>query len=365
MSSPVWQIPPGVVSLADYEAAARERLDDSAWAYLAGAAADGVTAAENLAAYARLRLHGRVLAEFPNGGHTRIKLLGREHAHPILLAPVAYHRLAHPDGERASALGAAAAEATFVVSTQASMSVEEIAATAPGAPRWFQLYIQPDRELTAELAHRAEAAGCEALVLTADAPVAGLRNAEQRAGFRLPKGVSAVHLAGRVPKVEPAAPQGALCGGLMAGAPVWADLERLCATTRLPVLVKGITHPDDARRALAAGARGIVVSNHGGRGLDTLPASIELLPVIAAAVAGRAPVLVDGGIRRGTDVLKALASGATAVLIGRPYVFGLAVAGASGVAHVVRILRAELEVAMALTGCPTVDHIGPSVLWRG
>lgn len=390
---PLAVVPPEIASLADYEAAARGRLDAAAWAYLAGAAADGITARANREAYDRLCLRARVLRDFADGGHTRVRLLGRELEHPILLAPVAYQKLAHPDGERASALGAAATGAPFVVSTQASVSVEEIAATAPGAPRWFQLYMGRDRGFTLELVRRAEAAGCEALVVTADAPVSGVRNAEQRARFTLPPGVAAVHLAGRrasavVPGAATAAaarvgsarvggaggaggagggeleapPTLRLCGGLMGVAPTWADLEWLCGVTRLPVLVKGVLEAEDAERALAAGARGVVVSNHGGRTLDTLPATIEVLPEIVAAVAGRAPVLVDGGIRRGTDVLKALARGASAVLVGRPYVFGLAVAGAVGVAHVVRLLRAELEVAMALTGCATVADVSRAVL---
>ena len=366
MLPPLQQIPPELASLADYETAARARMTDEAWSYLAGGAADGITARENRLAYDRLRLRGRVLGEFPGGGHTRLSLFGRVLEHPILLAPVAYQKLAHPEGELATALGAAAVGAGFVVSAQASVTLEAIATAAPSTPRWFQLYPQADRGFTTELVRRAEAVGYEALVVTVDAPVNGARNAEQRARFRLPPGVAAVNLAGlRVAASATAGPMGAgLCGGLMAVAPTWADLRWLCSIAKVPVIVKGVTDPRDAARALDVGAAGLVVSNHGGRTLDTMPAGIELLPDILAAVAGRAPVLVDGGIRRGTDVLKALAFGAKAVLVGRPYVHGLATAGAPGVAHVVRILRAELEMAMALTGCATLEGIGRDVLWK-
>lgn len=366
MLPPLQQIPPELASLADYEAAARPRMDPGAWSYFAGDAADGITARENRAAYDRLRLRGRVLADFgEGGGHTRLTLFGRTLPHPILLAPVAYQKLAHPEGEVATALAAAATGAGFVVSAQASVALEEIAAAAPSAPRWFQLYPQADRGLVEELARRAEAAGYEALVVTVDAPVNGARNAEQRARFRLPPGVAAVNLGGLRAAAAPNETGAAgLCGGLMATAATWADLRRLCSIAKVPVIVKGITDARDARRALDEGAAGLVVSNHGGRTLDTLPASIELLPDVVAAVAGRAPVLVDGGIRRGTDVLKALALGASAVLVGRPCVHGLAAAGGPGVAHVVRILRAELEMAMALTGCATLERITRDVLWE-
>jgi 4-hydroxymandelate oxidase len=366
MSISLPTIPPGLSSLADYEGVARARLPAQAWEYFMGVAADGVTARENQAAYARLKLRGRVLADFEGGGHTRIRLFGRELDHPILLAPVAAQKLAHPEGEVAVAVGAAASGALYVASTQAGTSLEDIARAAPGAPRWFQLYWQADRGLVAELARRAEAAGYEALVLTVDAPVTGPRDGG-RGVFSPSAGVIGANFGGRREAGEAgaaaamAAGEG-LCGGLLAAAPRWADLAWLRSVTRLPVILKGIMDAEDAARALAEGMGGIVVSNHGGRTLDTLPATIEVLPEIVAAVGGRMPVLVDGGVRRGTDVLKALAIGASAVLIGRPYVHGLAVAGAPGVAHVVRLLRAELEIAMALTGCPVLGQLGREVL---
>jgi 4-hydroxymandelate oxidase len=224
---------------------------------------------------------------------------------------------------------------------------------ADRGPLWFQLYLLPDRAFVQRLVQRVEAAGYEALVLTVDAPVQGTRDCERRAGYRRPAQFQAVNLAGRVvpPPTELQPGQSALFDDLLLHAPTWDDIAWLRSITRLPVLLKGITHPRDARLAIEHGAAGVIVSNHGGRTLDTLPATAELLPAVVRAVAGQIPVLVDGGIRRGTDVLKAMALGAAAVLVGRPVLHGLANSGAVGVAHVLRLLRDELEIAMALTGC--------------
>jgi 4-hydroxymandelate oxidase len=359
------QIPAEIAALADYERFARERLSEQAWAYLAGGAADELTLADNRAAFDRLRLRSRVLRDL-SGGNTRLRLFGQDFDHPIFLAPVAYQQLAHPDGELASVLAAGAVRAGMLVSTQASIELETIAAAAQ-TPLWFQLYIHPDRDFTAALVRRAEAAGYQALVLTVDAPVSGVRNREQRAGFALPAGIEAVNLRGMRPlqaSIEPPAGSLLLGGPLLAAAPTWADLAWLRGLTRLPILLKGIMSGADAEQALAAGMDGLIVSNHGGRSLDGLPATIEALPEVAAAVQGRIPLLLDGGIRRGSDVLKALALGADAVLVGRPYVFGLAAAGAVGVAHVLQMLRGELEVAMALTGCRDLASIGAETIWR-
>ena len=355
------------VCVADYAAAARVRLDDNARAYFEGGAADELTLAANVQAWRDIPLSSRVLRPMA-GGHTRVELFGRTLAHPILLAPVAYQRLAHPDGELATAQAAAALQAGMVLSTQSSVAVEDVArivCTDPDAgPLWFQLYVQHDRAFTLDLVRRAEAAGCAALVLTVDAPVHGARDRERRVGFRLPPGVRAVHLDGLRPRPVPvlAAGQSALFDGLLADAPTWDDVAWLRGHARVPLLLKGITHPDDARLARSLGAAGLIVSNHGGRTLDTLPATATLLPRIAEAVDGALPLLVDGGIRRGTDVLKALALGARAVLIGRPQVQALAVAGAHGVAHVLRLLRDELEIAMVLTGCASPDQITSEVM---
>ena len=352
---------PAPVNLADYTALARQALDDNAWAYLSGGAGDEISLRANRDAWDAIRLLPRVLRPLA-GGHTRVELLGRSLAHPVLLAPIAFQRLAHPDGECASALAAAALGAGVVLSTQSSMPLEAVAQQVRDmpdrGPLWFQLYLQRDRGFTHALVQRAEAAGYEALVLTVDAPVHGARDRERRAGFRLPAGVSAVHLADMpVHPQRPLAPGASrLFDDVLADAPTWDDLAWLQAHTRLPVLLKGILHPDDAREACQHGVAGLIVSNHGGRTLDTVVPTAEALPAIVQAVGGAIPVLVDGGIRRGTDILKAMALGAAAVLVGRPYVFGLAHAGAHGVAHVLRLLRDELEIAMALTGCRSLEQ---------
>lgn len=357
---PLERIPQHVAALADYEPLARERMSDGAWAYMAGGSGDEWTLRENTAAFARLPLRSRVLRDM-SGATTRVTLFGTELAAPILLAPVAFQTLVHPHGELATAIAAGALDTAMVVSTQASMTLESIAQEAAG-PLWFQLYIQPDRDFTASLVRRAEEAGYRALVVTVDAPVNGLRNREQRAGFALPAGIEAVNLQG-MRGLPPPLPEALLFGTpLLETAARWADLEWLRGITRLPILLKGIVDAEDARRAIASGIDGIIVSNHGGRALDGVPATIDLLPGVADAVAGAVPVLMDGGIRRGNDVLRALALGASAVLVGRPFIFALAAAGAPGVAHVLRMLRAELELAMALTGCADVASIDRSVL---
>ncbi|PWR20468.1 alpha-hydroxy acid oxidase [Zavarzinia compransoris] len=359
------RIPPDIVAAGDYEPYALARMTAGAAAYLQGGAGDESTLRQNLDGYRRLLLRNRVLRDMAGGG-THLTLFGQPLAFPILLAPVAFQRLFHGEGEIAAARAAAAMGTAMVVSTQASIDLDTVARAAP-TPLWFQLYIQPDRDFTRALVQRAEAAGYGALVVTVDAPVSGIRNREQRAGFALPPEIRAVNLDG----MRPAPPHQARPGEpvlfgspLLAAAPTFDDLARLKSWTRLPVLAKGITTAEDAAAALAAGIDGIIVSNHGGRVLDSQPATIDLLPAVAAAVAGRVPLLLDGGIRRGTDVLKALALGAAAVLIGRPYIHGLAAAGAAGVAHVLNILRAELEAAMVLTGCRDLAAIGPEILHR-
>ena len=360
---PLKSIPPEIVSVADYEPWARARVEPSAWAYLTGGGADEITLRANRAAFDRLLLNPRVLTDFSRGGGTEVTLFGHTYDHPILLAPVAYQKLAHPEGELATVLGAAAAKAGMIVSTHASVSLEDIARAAQ-TPLWFQLYAKPDRGLTRELVQRAETAGYRVLALTVDAPVGGMRNREHRAQFRLPPGVEAASLRGSSPMGGKGVEPGSLCGGLLATAPTWKDVEWLQSLTKMPVVLKGIMSVEDAGRAADLGVGGIVVSNHGGRTLDTLPATIAALPRIADRVGGRLPILLDGGIQRGTDILKARALGAAAVLVGRPFIHGLAAAGAIGVAHVLNILRAELEVAMALTGRATLAEIDPSVIWR-
>ncbi|QCB48628.1 alpha-hydroxy acid oxidase [Hydrogenophaga sp. PAMC20947] len=354
-------LPDGVVTLADHEDRVNTVLSPQTLAYFNGGAADEITLRDNMRAWQRIPLRPRVLRSVA-GGHTRVSLLGRSLAHPILVAPMAYQRLAHPHAEQATALAAAVLGAGMVLSTQATTLLEDVAQlvlTEPSrGPLWFQLYMLPDRAFVRKLIQRVETAGYEALVLTVDAPVQGARERERRTGYRRPPELAAVNLAGRVaprPR-ELQAGQSRLFDDLMTHAPSWEDVTWLRSITHLPVILKGITHPLDAQQAVACGAVGVIVSNHGGRTLDTMPATAHLLPAVLQAVGSEVPVLVDGGIRRGTDVLKAMALGASAVLVGRPVLHGLANAGATGVAHVLRLLRDELEIAMALCGCRSLDE---------
>ena len=362
---PLTTIPAQIASLADYESYARERVDPASWAYLNSAAADQLTRRANREAWDSIRLLSRNMRSM-KGGNTRLELFGVTYPHPIFIAPVAYHRLAHPDGEKATALAAEAMYAGMVLSTLSSISLETVAA-GTRAPLWFQLYIQSDKTATQALVARAEQAGYRALVVTIDAPVTGMRNAEQRAGFTLPGDVTAANLAGMpvTPAFHAIPGTSPLFGSDMANTlPTWDDIAWLVSNTRLPVLVKGVMNPADAQDAVRAGVAGIIVSNHGGRVLDTQPATVEVLPAVAQSVDGRVSILVDGGIRRGTDIVKALALGASAVMIGLPIIHGLAAAGAPGVAHVLHILRTELEMAMMLCGCKTLEEVTREIIWH-
>jgi 4-hydroxymandelate oxidase len=355
-------IPPDVVSAADYERYARTSLPADIWAYIAGAGADGFTQRWNREAFDTLPITGRVLADLTNAS-TACTLFGTPLACPILIAPVAHQKLVHPDGENATALGASAVGAWMTVSTLSSVAIEDIAQHAQ-TTLWFQVYMQAERAHTLQLVRRAETAGCKALVVTVDAPVNGVRNEEQRAGFRFPPHVQAVHVAGfPAPTVQAGPGESSVFKGLLKKAPTWDDIRWLRGKTQLPMLLKGVVHPSDAERALSEGIDGLVVSNHGGRTLDTLPASLHALQAVAAQVGGRVPILLDGGVRRGTDVLKAIALGASAIMIGQPVLHALAVAGPVGVAHLLTILRAEFEVAMALTGCASIAQIDHNALW--
>ncbi len=365
-----------LLNLFDFERAAGERMTPEAHAYISGAAADEITLRWNREAFDRIALRPRVLVDVSKLD-TRLKLLGEELPHPILLGPAASHRIAHPEGEIATARGAAAAQAVLIVSSAATTSFEDVAcavsasggSSAPAAPLWFQLYVQKDRGFTQALVERVVAHGCRALCLTADTPVIGIRDREVRAGFVLPPGLEHPNLKGSFPdqlraEHRPTDPLGIYSPALDPSL-TWKDLDWLRAMARVPVIIKGILDPEDAARAVSEGADGIIVSNHGARNLDTAVATADALPAIVEKVAGRIPVLVDGGIRRGTDVVKALALGASAVLIGRPYLYGLAVAGAEGVAQVVRLLRRELEMAMGLTGRTSLGEIDQSVIFEG
>jgi len=356
---PLHAIPRDIICAADYERHAVEHVAHTAWEYLQGGAADEHTVKANLASWQHFEIWPRVLADV-RGGHTRCTLLGETLAHPIILAPVASQRLFHAQGELASVLASGVMGGLAVVSTQASVPLEEIAINAQG-PLWFQLYWQGNRDATLALMKRAEAAGYRAFVFTVDAPISGARNREQRAGFSVPPEMAHINAQPiQLPAIQGS--MSAIFDGLMAIAPTWNDMKWLAEQTSLPMLLKGILHPKDASKAVDIGAAGVVVSNHGGRVLDGVPTAFSALPRVVEAVHGAVPVLVDGGIRRGTDILKAQALGATAVMIGRPYIYALATAGALGVAHLIRVLQEELEIAMALSGCKTLDDIHPNIL---
>lgn len=353
-----------IFTVEEFETEAQKYLTHEAFEYLAGGAGAGLTVTENRAAFDRIRLLPRVLVDVSRI-NTALELFGRTHDFPLLLAPAGYHRLLHPRGELETAEGARLSQATLCAATFSTFTIEEIARAAP-RPLWFQLYIQTDRGLTKELVERALACGCEAICITVDVPVNGPRDRELRAGFRLPPGVQRANLARLGPEIAAAAhrPVGRNIYSVTHGADAtWKDIEWLRSLIAAKLLLKGILHPADAEQALQVGCDGLIVSNHGGRSLDTVPASLHALPAIARQVDGRVPVLLDGGIRRGIDVFKALAYGATAVLIGRPYLWGLAAGGAHGVARVLEILRTELEMTMGLTGCTQLSQISPEFLF--
>ena len=364
--APLSRIPRHIVSASDYQQQARHHLDDNAWHYLVGGAGDEVTAAHNSHVFASYRLKTRVLADVTQG-HTQLSLFGKSYPHPIFLAPIAYQHLFHQQGEQATALAAKVMAAPFVVSTLSSTLLEEIGTEGEQA-LWFQLYFQAQRQQTLALVQRAEQAGYQVLVVTVDAPLAGIRYREQRMGFQLPQEVRAVNVLGATSETKPTldSSQSLVFNHLMMNAPTWQDLAWLLSVSRLPVVIKGILSPEDAEQAVQLGVAGIVVSNHGGRVLDGVLASLEALPAIVQVVNGRVPVLLDGGISRGSDVFNALALGASAVFVGRPYIYALASAGALGVAHLLRTLREELEITMALCGCATLSQINAScVINRG
>ena len=351
-----------LVSLADVEALARRHMPRAYFDYYAGGAEDERTLALNRAAFERLALLPRVLVDV-SGVDPATWILGARVAMPIALAPAAYHRLAHRDGELATARAAGAAGVLMVVSTLATRTLEEIAEAAEW-PLWFQLYVFRDRGLSRSLIARAETAGYRALVLTVDTPRLGRRERDLRRPFALPPGVTIRNFARQpgLARWDRHGSMAAYAAEQLDPSLTWEAIEWLRGETRLPIVLKGVLRADDTARAVAAGVTGVWVSNHGGRQLDGAQAGIAALPAVVEAAAGAAEVLVDGGFRRGTDVLKALALGARAACIARPYLWGLAAGGERGVARVLAMLRAELELAMALAGTPTPSAIGRDLI---
>jgi isopentenyl diphosphate isomerase/L-lactate dehydrogenase-like FMN-dependent dehydrogenase len=346
------------VNIADLERLAAERLEPGAHGYFAGGAGDERTLRRNAGAFARWELRPRVLVDVAEIS-TATTVLGTEVAMPILVAPVAFQLLAHAEGEAGMARAAAAAGTVMCLSSLTSTRPAEVADAAPEGKRWMQVYVFRDRGVTRAMVEEAAEAGYEALLLTVDAPYAGRRERDLRSGFQVPAEI-------RAPAIEAAAGHRSLTVaevfGLVDPSITWSDLERLCGELDLPVLVKGLVTGEDAALAVEHGAAGVVVSNHGGRQLDSVPATIDALPEVAEAVAGRIPVLMDGGVRRGTDVAVALALGAEAVLVGRPALWGLAVDGEAGARRALEMLTDELRLALALLGCPdpsalSADHV--------
>jgi 4-hydroxymandelate oxidase len=352
------------LNLQDYEQLARERLAVMVYDYYAGGAGDEQTLRENEAAWSRLRIRPRVLVDVGER-NLSTSVLGQAVAMPVLLAPCAFNTLAHPEGERAVARAAAAAGIVHVVSTASTIRLEDVAA-AGGGPRWFQLYCYRDREVTRTLVERAQAAGYSALCLTVDMPIAGNRERDARNRFALPEDMRWANLedAGlhRMKALSEGSALAQYFADLLDPCITWELVGWLREITRLPIVVKGILTHEDASLAVAHGVDGIIVSNHGGRQLDGVPPTCEVLAEVLDAVGGKVEVLVDGGIRGGSDIFRALALGARAVLIGRPYLWGLAVEGEDGVRRVLELLRAELSLTMGLAGRPTVASIDRSAV---
>jgi 4-hydroxymandelate oxidase len=352
------------LNLFELEAVAKAKLDEAAFGYYASGANDEISLRDNRAAFERIKLFYRVLVDVSTRDLSTT-VLGHPVSMPVLIAPTAFHKMAHPDGEAATARAAGDAKTIMILSSLSNTDVEEVV-QATSAPIFFQLYVYRDRKATEALVARVEAAGCRALVLTVDAPLLGRRERDVRNRFCLPAGLTVKNLVpegyGDVPAHTTDSGLAAYFASLLDPALSWKDLAWLRSLTKLPVIVKGIVRADDARRAVDCGASAIVVSNHGGRQLDTAPATIDALPAIADAVGKSAELFLDGGIRRGTDVIKAVALGAKAVLVGRPVLWGLAADGERGVSRMLGILREELDLAMALVGAGRLAEIGRDLL---
>ena len=350
---------PDPINVAGFEEAARELLDPGAYGYFAGGAGDEWTLAENVDAFRRWRLRPRVLVDV-GATNAQTTVLGTPVSLPVLVAPTAFQRLAHVDGEPAAARAAARAGTVYCLSTLSSVTPAELAQAAPDGRKWFQLYWSRDRGFTRELLAATADAGFEAVLFTVDFPAAGRRERDIRARFRLPADLPTPN----VPRPLDTEDFHGRLGEIVDPTLTWHDLEWYRDECSLPLLVKGVLTAEDALLAAEHGADGVIVSNHGGRQLDGTPASLDVLEEVIEAVADRVEVLLDGGVRRGIDVLVALALGAQAVLVGRPAIWGLAVGGEDGVARVLELFRAEVELGLKLLGCPSPDDVGRNAVAR-
>ncbi len=344
-----------IINLLELEAAAQNKLEQTAFDYYVSGAEDEVTLRDNRAAFSRLKLHYRVLRGFTTRS-LETELLGHKLSMPVLIAPSAFHGLAHPDAELATIRAAHAAGTIMTLSTTSNMSLEQVRNASPDAMLWFQVYLYKDQSVSLEMIRRAEAVGASALVLTVDTPMLGRRERDIRNHFKLPDHLRIGNLMTTLPSVDGSG-LGAFVRDNFKLEIGWDDVAWLRSVTNLPILLKGVCHPEDARLGVEHGAAGIWVSNHGGRQLDSSPATIDVLPRIADVVAGAVPIVLDGGVRRGTDVVKALALGATAVALGRPVLWALALDGQAGVTHALELLRAEVDATLALCGYDDVRRV--------
>jgi 4-hydroxymandelate oxidase len=344
------------LTIPEFEELAAQTLDPGPLGYFQGGAADELTLRDNVAAWRRLQLLPRTMVDVSERDPSTT-VLGVRRPHPLVAAPMAFQRVAHEEGEGGTARGCASTGTPFCLSTFATASPADLARAAPDSTRWFQLYVFRDRGVTRELVQSAADAGFEAVVLTVDLPLFGHRERDLRSGFTVDVTVPSL---GARPAMSPEE-----IGAMIDQSLTWEDAARLADESSLPLVVKGVLTPEDARLALDSGARAVVVSNHGGRQLDTVPAGADALPRVVDEVGGEVDVLVDGGIRRGTDVVKALALGAQAVMVGRPVLWGLAAGGQEGVRRVLQILLAELDTALALAGAPRATELDESWLRRG
>jgi isopentenyl diphosphate isomerase/L-lactate dehydrogenase-like FMN-dependent dehydrogenase len=353
------------LNVHELEKLASEKLPAIAYDYYRSGAWDEQTLRANTSEYEKIKISYRVLRDVSERDLST-RLFERKIPFPMVIAPTAFHKLAHEDGELATARAAKNTGLTMTISSLATCRLEEIAEAA-GSEFWFQLYVNKDREFTKQMVQRAEAAGCKALVVTVDTPVWGVRERDVRNGFHLPAGLSAVNL----DKVNSNGQMGNAGNGMgdafgwmLDAALTWKDIDWLCSITSMPVLLKGICRADDALLAMEHGAGGIIISNHGGRQLDGAPSTIEVLPLLAEVVNKKLPLMIDGGIRRGTDLLKAIALGADAVLVGRPVIWGLAAGGQEGVEKILGILKHEFDLAMALAGCKAISEITADLVFH-
>lgn len=358
---PFSQIPAHLQTLADYERQAEKHLPESTWHYLQGGAMDEVSVQENLDQFKKIQLIPRHLNDLTQG-NTTCEILGQTFPHPIFLAPIGHQQLFHPDAELATALAGEVLQSNLILSTFSNTHMRSLKAENPY--KWFQLYWQGDREKSLALAKIAEQHNFKALVITIDSPHSGIRDRERRVFFQLPEGMQHPHTPTHIPLPEISEDQHPVFNGLMQIAPRWDDIQWLIKNTSLPVILKGVVHPQDTEMAIQCGVQGLIISNHGGRVLDSCISPLTALQHIKAVVPQDFPLIVDGGIRRGSDVFKALALGASAVCMGRPYIHGLAVAGALGVAHVIKILQEEFEITMALAGTATLNQITSDYIFQ-